>query len=100
MTFRIGTPHTKGAGYFLDGKNLNVSQRTEADIRTCTHCQAVIKMQEWKVEGAWCGRCRAPICHPCGARAEIWGCEPFLKKLEKAVKAAGTPVPPKSIITG
>lgn len=78
----IGTPYTKGAGYLLDGQKLNVSKREEADIRTCTHCQVVIKMQEWKDQGAWCGKCFAPICDKCGERAAIHGCEPFLKKLE------------------
>lgn len=78
----LGTPYTKGAGYFLDGQKLNVSQRSEADVRTCTHCQGVIKMQEWKDKGAWCGKCFAPICDPCGAIAETRGCEPFMKKIE------------------
>lgn len=75
------TPHTKNAGYFVNDKELKTRQ--EADVRTCTHCQKVIKMQEWKDKGAWCGKCFAPICDPCGARAEIHGCEPFLKKIEQ-----------------
>lgn len=77
----IGTPHTKNAGYFVNDKELRTRQ--EADIRTCTHCQAVIKMQEWKNKGAWCNKCFAPICSLCGKRAEMHGCEPFLKKIEK-----------------
>ncbi len=81
MTFSIGTPHTKGAGYLLNDKNLR--SRQEADIQTCSHCQAVLKMQEWKDEGAWCGKCMKPICGPCGTRALIFGCEPFIKKIEE-----------------
>ena len=77
------TPYTKGAGYFMDGKKLNVSQRKEADIQTCAHCQAIIKMQEWKEDGAWCGKEMKPICGPCGTRALNFGCEPFLKKIEE-----------------
>lgn len=77
----IGTPYTKGAGYLVNDKNLK--SRKEADIRTCTHCQYVIDMQEWKKEGAWCGKCFAPICKKCGERAVIHGCEPFLKKIEQ-----------------
>jgi hypothetical protein len=112
MTFGIGTPFTRGAGYLLNNQGLNVSQREEADIRTCTHCQAVIRMQAWRDNGAFCGKCMAPICAACGTRAMTYGCEPFLKKIEqyaeqqmrfaKILKDAGPtePVPPQPIITG
>lgn len=112
MTFGIGTPYTKGAGYLLNGKKLNVSQREEADIQTCAHCQAVIRMQEWKDNGAWCGKCMKPICGPCGTRSLRFGCEPFVKKIEqyaetqmrfaKFRKDAGLdePVPQQTILTG
>ncbi len=111
MTFSIGTPHLKGAGYFLNNKDLNVSEREEADVQTCSHCQAVIKMQEWKKNGAWCGKCMKPLCLQCGKRAQIFGCEPFIKKLEQIAekqmrferfkKDAGLePVAPQPIITG
>ena len=67
MTINIGTPHTKGAGYFVNGLNLTPNQgREEADIRTCPHCQYVIKMQEWKNDGAWCYKCNAPVCGTTG----------------------------------
>jgi hypothetical protein len=87
VTFIIGTPHAKGAGYFINNKNLGVGHgREEADIRTCVHCQAIIKMQEWRHDGAWCNRCNAPICgnnNPlCVAENKAFGCVPFLKKLE------------------
>lgn len=111
MTFGIGTPHTKGAGYFLNNKELGLRDRQEADVQTCSHCQGVIKMQEWKHDGAWCGKCMKPICGHCGTRALTYGCEPFLKKIEqyaesqmrfeKFRKFAGLePVAPQSIITG
>jgi len=80
MGVLIGTPYTKGAGYFLNNKN---AKREEADIQTCSHCQAVIFMQQWKKDGAWCGKCMKPICANCGARAAVRGCELFVKKLEK-----------------
>lgn len=104
----IGTPYTKGAGYFLNDKELKTRQ--EADVRTCTHCQRVIKMQEWKEDGAWCGKCFAPICKACGAEAQIHGCMPFMKKIEayaeqqmrfeRIFKGEGTPVPPQPLFTG
>jgi len=104
----IGTPHTKGAGYFLNNKN-ETHAKQEADVQTCAHCQAIILMQKWKDDGAWCGRCMKPICSRCGARAVIHGCEPFVKKIEQYAerqmrfeKIAGPkePVPQKSILTG
>ena len=77
----VGTPYTKGAGYYLGDQD--TSHRKEADVRTCTHCQTIIKMQAWKDDGGWCGKCNAPICGPCATRAMTFGCEPFIQKLEK-----------------
>ena len=106
----IGTPHTKGAGYFVNDKDLR--SRQEADIQTCSHCQAIIKMQEWKDDGAWCGKCMKPLCDRCGTRALTFGCEPFLKKIEqyaeqqmrfaKIIKNSGPsePVPQQPILIG
>lgn len=87
MTFGIGTPYTKGAGYFVNDKALR--SRQEADIRTCSHCQHVIKMQEWKLDGAWCSRCQAPICSEpsCVQQTALYGCVPFLKKIEHYAEA-------------
>lgn len=106
MTFHIGTPHTKGAGYFINDKDLRTRQ--EADVQTCSHCQAILKMQEWKKSGAWCGKCMKPLCLDCGKRTQIFGCEPFLKKLEQyaeqqmrfAKLAGDQPVPSQVLITG
>jgi hypothetical protein len=106
----VGTPHTKGAGYYINDKNLRTRQ--EADIRTCTHCQQIIKMQEWKKAGAWCPKCFAPICSGCGKRMLTFGCEPFIRTIEKVaeermrfkrfMKDAGLdePVTPQQILTG
>ena len=109
MAFRIGTPYTRGAGYFLNDKDL--ASRQEADVQTCPHCQAVIKMQEWRDNGAFCGKCMKPICAKCGTRMLTFGCEPFIQKIEQFAeeqmryqrfsKLAGLePVAPQSIITG
>jgi len=106
MTFIIGTPHTKGAGYFVNDRRLR--SRQEADVQTCSHCQAVIKMQEWKDDGAWCAKCMKPICVKCGTRALTFGCEPFLKKIEQYAEqqmrfeklGVDEPVPQRSLVTG
>ena len=84
----IGTPHRHNAGYYFNDDRVGGGKLTEGDVQTCTHCQAVIIMQEWKKKGAWCKRCVAPICHACGTRMKTYGCEPFLAKLEKEVDAA------------
>jgi hypothetical protein len=90
VTFHIGTPRTRGAGYLINNQALGVGQgRQEADIRTCPHCEAIIDMQKWKNDGAWCSRCDAPVCgggngNPaCVAERRLLGCVPFLRKLEK-----------------
>ena len=112
MTFYIGTPHSRHAGYFLNDDRNAGGRKAEADVRSCTHCQAIILMQAWKDNGAWCKRCNAPICANCGDRALIYGCEPFMKKLEaftnaivkyeQHLKVAGLDPgsPPPLIITG
>jgi hypothetical protein len=89
MTLIIGTPHTHNAGYYRNDDRVAGGQLSEADIQTCTHCQAIIKMQEWRENGAWCSRCSAPICLFCGHRALTFGCEPFVKKLEQELKQIG-----------
>jgi hypothetical protein len=103
----IGTPHTRNAGYYLnDDPN---GKKREADIQTCWHCQRVIKMHEWKQDGAFCRGCMHPICGPCGDQMLLFGCVPFLKKLDlftdavvkyqQHLKVAGLdPVNPPSII--
>jgi hypothetical protein len=110
MTFHIGTPHTRGAGYLINGVNL--SRPDEADIRTCPHCQRIIRMQQWRDDGAWCNKCNAPICgnnNPaCVLENKLYGCVPFLKKLEaftgaqlkrqQFMKVAGLDAPPPAFI--
>lgn len=102
----IGTPHTRGAGYFVN--NVASQRRQEADVRTCTHCQAVILMQSWKDDGGFCGRCMAPICGPCADRMLTHGCVPFIAQIERAVgvrykldqfrKMAGLDAPPAGYV--
>lgn len=82
MSFVIGTPHTKGAGYAMNDDRNSGGKLTEADVQTCPHCQAVIKMQEWKTASIqnFCNRCMKPTCnHPnC-----VDDCVPFLKFFER-----------------
>jgi hypothetical protein len=84
MTFVIGTPHTKGAGYFLDNQKLAPSQRKEADIQQCSHCETVINMQLWKDDGGFCGKCMSPICGLCADKMLTHGCTPAIREIEKA----------------
>ena len=87
MTFIIGTPHTHNAGYLGVETGGHNSRRVEADIQTCTHCQAVINMTSWKEDGAWCGKCQAPICGPCGDQMLLTGCLPYVKRLEMILES-------------
>ena len=87
MTFIIGTPHARGAGYYRNDDRLSGGTLSEADVLTCPHCQAVVKLQEWKVRGGFCRRCDAPVCFACYVRVKTYGCEPFLKLFERQVDA-------------
>lgn len=110
MTFAIGTPNRHNAGHYLSYADGVGHKQQEADIKTCPHCQAVIMLK--KESGDYCSKCQAPVCPTCAARMDLYGCEPFLRKLEryigaqeqyeKFLKEAGvvSPVPPQPIFTG
>jgi hypothetical protein len=114
MTFKIGTPFSRNAGYFVNDKALRTRQ--EDDVQTCKHCQAVIKMREWRtIGGGWCSKCNSPLCNNpiCIAETARLGCVPFTKKLSQSFEAGeklrlylktsglDAPVPPQSpIYTG
>lgn len=87
MTFYIGTPYARGAGYFVNNKD--ASRKQEDDVLTCTHCQCIILLRAWRDDGGFCSRCMAPICAKCADRMLTNGCEPFVAQVERAVKAAG-----------
>lgn len=114
MTFKIGTPFARNAGYSWS-KYSAYSRAVEDDVQTCPHCQATIRMRQWssvqangKMAGAFCSRCDAPTC----GHANCLPCVPFIKKLEKELdmtvklkqflKDAGLEpaVPPKPLFTG
>jgi len=88
MTFIVGTPHTHNSGYFRNDDRPGGGKLSEADIQTCSHCQAVIKLQEWKEDGGFCRGCMKPVCAFCGDRMLLYGCEPYVKKLEQALGLA------------
>jgi hypothetical protein len=101
----IGTPHSRNAGYYL---NDDINGKAEADVRTCPHCQAIIKMQEWAKAPIqnFCLKCMAPACN----HEACFDCVPFVKKIDmftdaivkyqQFLKMAGlNPVDPPSIIT-
>jgi hypothetical protein len=87
VTFVIGTPHAHNAGYYRNDDRCSGGKLSEADIRTCPHCQALINMQAWKDDGGFCRRCDAPVCAHCATRALTYGCEPFLKRLDQFTDA-------------
>jgi hypothetical protein len=88
--FIIGTPHSKGAGYFVNDNTASGGTVVEDDVRTCPHCQAVILMRQWRLVGGdgrmgggFCTKCNAPVCPNCAAKMPTEGCIPFIAKLEK-----------------
>lgn len=83
---RIGTPHRHNAGYFCN--DIETNRKQEADIQLCRHCETVIRLQAWKEDGGWCGRCMAPICGPCADRMLTYGCEPFIRQIDAAFDSA------------
>lgn len=111
MTFIIGTPHTRGAGYLGAETGGHSSKKVEADIQTCSHCQAAIAMQAWKEDGGWCSKCQHPVCGPCADAMLLHGCLPYVKRLEMILESdeqraqlrrllgieGGTPVPSLSL---
>lgn len=80
----IGTPHTRNSGYYMNDDRNSGGQKAEADIRTCPHCQAVIKMQEWSKATVqnFCMKCMAPTCIHGGCEA----CVPFMKKIQQHIE--------------
>lgn len=80
MTFHIGSPHSRGAGYMINGVNL--TRPDEAQIHTCAHCQRLMTLKQLRDDGGWCRREMKPLCGKCATRALTFGCEPFLKTLE------------------
>lgn len=91
MTFIIGTPHSKNAGYHRNDDRNSGGALTEGAIQTCPHCQAVIKLNQWKQDGGWCAKCQAPVCgsdNPqCMQQTDKFGCVPFAKKFDEYVES-------------
>ena len=87
MTFHIGTPHTRNAGYYFNRYSCDTNL-TEDAVQTCSHCQAIIKMSEWKQDGGWCSRCEKPLCNhaDCMAQTARLGCVPFIQQLERQIE--------------
>lgn len=81
MTFVIGTPHIDGAGYYRNDDRCSGGRLSEADIRTCPHCQKIIKMQEWKTAAVqnFCMKCMQPTCDN---QACVHDCIPYLQQVD------------------
>jgi hypothetical protein len=88
MTFLIGTPHASGSGYFLNDDRNSGGAKAEAHVQCCGHCQKVIKLELWKEDGGFCRRCMLPVCASCADRMLTYGCEPFIKLIEREAERA------------
>lgn len=76
----IGTPHARGSGYYRNDDRPSGGQLSEADVQTCPHCQAMIKLQEWASAPVqnFCNRCMKPTCD---SPACVQDCHPYLKQI-------------------
>ncbi len=89
------TSITDGAGYLFSDERNSGGKVEEADIIACPHCEALINYQAWRKDraqgggltGGWCRKCSAPVCGTCLDRMLVFGCEPFLRKIDQAVEA-------------
>ncbi|MDZ7355885.1 MAG: hypothetical protein ONB55_22420 [candidate division KSB1 bacterium] len=82
----IGTSHTSGAGYYVNDKE--TSRPQEDDVQTCSHCQKVLLMRQWKKAGGFCRRCMKPVCIHCARRMATFGCESMVRQVDKIVDRA------------
>lgn len=58
----------------------------EADTVSCSHCQRVMTLEDWKREGPWCYCCGHAICLYCLQANRKTGCVPFMKKVDQALR--------------
>ncbi len=82
---------TDGAGYHLNDDSNSGGKKLEHDVISCTHCETLMFVQDWKKErkqggGTVCRKCQAPVCGPCGERMILFGCEPFLEKIDRIIE--------------
>lgn len=74
-----------GQGYYMSDNRCSGGTHEEDDFLVCKHCQKGLRKSEWKLQGAFCHCCDAPICTECD-KSPV--CTPFMKKLETSVDEA------------
>lgn len=57
----------------------------EDECVCCAHCQKLLFLRAWRVDGGWCGRCDAYICGLCADRMVVTGCVPFKRLVDDAL---------------
>ena len=83
-----------GAGYLMNDSRNAGEGVEENDILCCPHCQCTINLQAWRkyradggtMQGGYCRSCKAPVCPLCTDRMLKYGCEPFIREVERAVE--------------
>ena len=76
----------KHRGYLQQDNRASGGGVEEADVWTCSHCQAIILVNKWKQEGGFCHSCDKPICFTCFEKAKVEGCVPWRKKVDSALE--------------
>ena len=84
----ILTSQYRRTGYLHSDDTASGGQLIEADITTCAHCQRILLKRHWRFDGAWCGRCAAPVCSdgPCAVRTDRQGCLAFLMQVDATLE--------------
>lgn len=77
-----------GAGYYLNDDRESGGGKTENDVLTCGHCQAIILRSEWREDGCHCWCCDSAVGVRCGCAARMItrGCENFVRRVEAAIE--------------
>lgn len=85
MAFYIAkSSHTHGASFFHNDNRASGGKHDEADVKSCSHCQALVRLD--KVEH-FCAKCEHPVCGPCATKLLSEGCAPFRQKIDQALEA-------------
>jgi hypothetical protein len=58
----------------------------EQDFVCCSHCDHVVYLEAYQLQGGVCLRCMGPICHPCIPAAARGTCTPRAARKDAAIR--------------
>jgi hypothetical protein len=83
--------HTDGSGYLFNDNRASHNGLEEADVMACNHCQKLIIVSKWKLDGGLCGCCGQAVCGPCADKILLpadqgGGCIPFIERVRRQLE--------------